>query len=75
MKTFEDFKKFAKELPPITYIKLTREEFVTLMKPVMCDICRRIFNPTEEERQSLKKTLEKFDSEDWTWELIINHKD
>ena len=41
----------------------------------MCDICRRIFNPTEEERQSLKKTLEKFDSEDWTWELIINHKD
>ena len=75
MKTFEEFRKFAKELPPITYIKLTKEEFVTLMKPVMCDICRRIFNPTEEERQSLKKTLEKFNSEDWTWELIINHKD
>lgn len=75
MKTFEEFKNFAKEFPPITYTKLTREEFVTLMKPVMCDICRRIFNPTEEERQSLKKTLEKFDSEDWTWELIINHKD
>lgn len=75
MKTFEDFRKFTKELPPITYTKLTREEFVTLMKPVMCDICRRIFNPTEEERQSLKKTLEKINSEDWTWELIINHKD
>lgn len=75
MKTFEEFRKFAKELPPLTYIKLTREEFVTLMKPVMCDICRRIFNPTEEERQLLKKTLEKFNSEDWTWELIINHKD
>jgi len=75
VKTFEEFRKFAKELPPITYIKLTKEEFVTLMKPVMCDICRRIFNPTEEERQSLKKTLEKFNSEDWTWELIINHKD
>ena len=75
MKTFEEFIKFTKESPPITYVKLTREEFVTLMKPVMCDICRRIFNPTEEERQSLKKTLEKFDSEDWTWELIINHKD
>lgn len=75
MKTFEEFRKFAKELPPITYTKLTKEEFVTLIKPVMCDICRRIFNPTEEERQSLKKTLEKFNSEDWTWELIINHKD
>jgi hypothetical protein len=75
MKTVEEFIKFTKELPLITYTKLTKEEFVTLMKPVMCDICRRIFNPTEEERQSLKKTLEKFDSEDWTWELIINHKD
>lgn len=75
MKTFEEFRKFVKELPPITYTKLTKEEFVTLMKPVMCDICRRIFNPTEEERQSLKKTLEKFDSEFWAWELIINHKD
>ena len=75
MKTFEDFRKFAKELPPITYVKLTKEEFEALMKPAICDICRRIFNPTEEERQSLKKVLEKIDSEDWTWELIINHKD
>lgn len=75
MKTFEDFRKFAKELPPITYKKLTIEEFITLNQPVICDICRRIFNPTEEERQSLKETLEKFDSEDWTWEVIINHKD
>lgn len=75
MKTFEEFIKFTKESPPITYVKLTREEFVTLMQPVMCDICRRIFNPTEEERQSLKKALEKLDSEDWTWEVIINHKD
>jgi hypothetical protein len=75
MKTFEEFIKFTKESPPITYVKLTREEFVTLMQPVMCDICRRIFNPTEEERQSLKETLEKFNSEDWTWEVIINHKD
>lgn len=74
MKTFEEFIKFAKESPPITYTKLTREEFVTLIQPVMCDMCRRIFNPTEEERQSLKKTLEKFNSEFWTWELIINHK-
>lgn len=74
MKTFEEFIKFTKELPPITCTKLTKEEFVTLMKPVMCDMCRRIFNPTEEERQSLKKTLEKFNSEFWTWELIINHK-
>lgn len=75
MKTFEEFRKFTKELPLITYTKLTREEFVTLMKPIMCDICRRIFNPTEEERQSLKKAIEKFNSEDWTWELMINHKD
>lgn len=75
MKTFEEFIKFTKESPPITYKKLTREEFVTLIQPVMCDICRRIFNPTEEERQSLKEALEKFNSEFWTWEVIINHKD
>ena len=75
MKTFEEFIKFTKESPPITYTKLTREEFVTLIQPVMCDMCRRIFNPTEEERQSLKETLAKFDSEFWTWEVIINHKD
>lgn len=75
MKTFEDFRKFAKELPPITCVKLTKEEFETSIKPVICDICRRIFNPTKEERQSLKKVLTEFDSRDWTWELITNHKD
>lgn len=72
MKTFKDFITFAKESPPITYTKLTREEFETLMQPVMCDICRRIFNLTEEERQLAQKTLAEFDSEDWTWEVIIN---
>jgi hypothetical protein len=72
MKTFEEFIKFTKKSPPITYVKLTREEFVTLMQPVMCDMCRRIFNPTEEERQLTKKALDEFNSKDWTWEVIIN---
>ena len=57
MKTFEEFKKFAKQFPPITYTKLTKEEYETLMKPIICNICRRIFNPTEEDIKTANNKL------------------
>ena len=42
----------------------------------MCNLCRSIFNPTDEEKEKAKKYLEelkKISLDDFTWEVIIKH--
>jgi hypothetical protein len=77
LKTFSEFKDFTKNdinlLPNKIY---THEQFFEIMKPVMCDLCRRLFNPTDEEKEEAKKNLEelkKISLDDFTWEVIIKH--
>ena len=71
LKSFEEFKKFTKSDIKIKSTCYTKEEFLKIMKPIMCDICHRIFNPTEEDKKRTKEALNIFDN-DFTWELIIN---
>lgn len=39
----------------------------------MCDICRRIFNPTDEERKQLKESLKTLNDVPFEWEIIKNN--
>ena len=76
-KTFAEFKDFTKNDINLTPNKIyTSEQFFEIMKPVMCDLCRRLFNPTKEEKEEAKKLLEDLEStfsDDFTWEVIIKH--
>lgn len=77
LKTFAEFKDFTKNDINLTPNKIyTSEQFFEIMKPVMCDLCRRLFNPTKEEKEEAKKLLEDLEStfsDDFTWEVIIKH--
>lgn len=77
LKTFAEFKDFTKNDINLTPNKpYTKEEFYELMKPVMCNLCRSIFNPTDEEKEKAKKYLEELKNislDDFTWEVIIKH--
>ncbi|MBO7211853.1 MAG: hypothetical protein J6V44_12720 [Methanobrevibacter sp.] len=75
MLTFQEFLKHAKPLN-ITYKKMSSEELIQVLQPIMCNLCRRIFNPNEKERiqtRNASKILEKqFDFEEW--EIVLNKK-
>lgn len=76
MKTFDEFKNFTKNDINITGKFYTEEQFREIMKPIMCDICRRIFNPTKEEKEESKKRLEEIKNifpDDFEWMLELNH--
>ena len=64
-KSFSEFKQFKNSELDIKACCYTKEEFLKIMKPIMCDVCRRIFSPTEEEKQQLKENYET----DFTWEI------
>lgn len=42
------------------------------MEPIICEVCRRVFNPTEEEKERL--ALEEIDNSIFEWEVILNHE-
>lgn len=76
LKTFAEFKDFTKNDINLTPNKFyTSEQFFEIIKPVMCDLCRRLFNPTKEEKEEAKKWLEDLENtlDDFTWEVIIKH--
>ena len=72
MLTFRDFLKQAKPLN-FTVKKYTHEEFLQELQPVMCALCRRIFNPTEEEKETDRRLRK--ETEDlgfaYEWEIVI----
>lgn len=49
---------------------LTHEQFYEIMKPIICEICRKIFNPTNEEIEEAKLILEEIDKSIFEWEII-----
>ena len=72
MLTFQDFLKQAKPLN-FTTKHYTNEEFIQELQPVMCALFRRIFNPTEEEKEAdrrLRKEIEDLGFA-YEWEIVI----
>ena len=57
--------------PPMS---LTHEQFLEIMKPIICGICRRIFNPTDEEREKDRLALEEIDKSIFEWEVNMNYE-
>ena len=73
MKTFDEFKNFTKNDINITGKIYTKEQFREIMKPIMCDICRRIFNPTKEESKKRLEEIKNIFPYDFGWTLELNH--
>ena len=71
MKSFQEFKPFIKDNIKITHVKYTDKELIKELKPIMCEVCRRIFNPTEEEKEATRKYLNDIDISDFTWEIKL----
>lgn len=61
----------VKNLPPLKMVAMTKEEFNKFIQPFICEQCRRIFNPTEEEKKQLAKAIEDIDDISFEWEVII----
>lgn len=55
-------------------ICLTHEQFRKVMEPTICEVCRRVFNPTDEEREKDRLALEEIDKSIFEWEVILNHE-
>lgn len=36
----------------------TREQAMEIITPIICEVCRRLFNPTDEEREKDRLALE-----------------
>ena len=72
MLTFQDFLKQAKPLN-FTMKQYTNEELLQELQPAICAFCRRIFNPTEEEKETdrrLRKEIEDLGFA-YEWEIVI----
>ena len=72
LKSFNDFLKENKKNINITAKHYTHNEFIELMKPIMCDLCRRLFNPSDKERVQAKKNVKEINelTDDFYWEVI-----
>lgn len=68
LKSFEDFLKTSKTTHKFSAKPYTHEEFLKLIQPYICELCRRLFNPTKEEREESKQ----INNDDWIfeWEVI-----
>lgn len=55
-------------------MSLTHEQFREMMKPIICGICRRIFNPTDEEREEARLALKEIDESIFEWEVTTNYE-
>ena len=47
----------------------TREQAIEIITPVICKVCRRLFNPTDEEREKDRLALEEIDKSIFEWEV------
>ena len=74
-KSYDEFIKFVgNKTIKLSAVELTNEQLVKIIKPIMCDICRRIFNPTDEERKQLKESLKTLNDVPFEWEIIKNNQ-
>lgn len=51
----------------------TREQVMEIITPVICKVCRRLFNPTDEEREKDRLALEEIDKSMFEWEVNMNY--
>ena len=70
LKSFDDFKKHCKSEISIGFVKLSDEEFIRIMKPIICDICQRLFN-SNKKNVDKEKEDKLNDFEDFYWEVIF----
>ena len=68
---FDSWKNMNKIGPPMC---LTHEQFREVMGPIVCEVCRRLFNPTEKEREKDRLALDEIDNSIFEWEIILNHE-
>lgn len=68
---FAEWKNMKPLSPPAV---CTHEQFLKIVKPVVCNVCRRIFNPTDEEREKDRLALEEIDKSIFEWEVILNYE-
>lgn len=68
----KSFKEFLENRPGLNigYKVMTHDEFIENMKPIMCSICQRIFNPTPEEIERNKTFIKEMDDLVYEWEVI-----
>lgn len=52
LESFNNFLKHQKN-NKISFKQYTHEEFVKLIQPYICELCRRLFNPTKEELKNI----------------------
>ena len=66
---FKTFKEFinSKKGKKIGYVVYNNEEMKEIMKPIIDDICNRIFNPNINLKQI------HIDESDYTWEVITKY--
>ena len=68
----KSFKEFLENRPGLNigYKVMTHDEFIENMKPIMCSVCQRIFNPTPEEIERNKTFMKEMDDLVYEWEVI-----
>ena len=52
----------------------TREQAMEIITPIICEVCRRLFNPTDEEREKDRLALEEIDKSMFEWEVNMNYE-
>lgn len=64
IKTYGEFTKFVKKHKKIKFCKCNDEEFKKMMKPIMRDMCNRLFNSNINLKQL------HIDESDYTWDFL-----
>lgn len=52
----------------------TREQAMEIITPIICEVCRRLFNLTDEEREKDRLALEEIDKSIFEWEVNMNYE-
>lgn len=64
-----------KNMKPVYSARIyTREQAMEIITPVICKVCRRLFNPTDEEREKDRLALEEIDKSMFEWEVNMNYE-
>lgn len=64
-----------KNMKPVCSARLyTREQAMEIYYSIICEVCRRLYSPTDEEREKDRLALEEIDKSIFEWEVILNHE-
>lgn len=64
-----------KNMKPVCSARIyTRKQAMEIITPVICKVCRRLFNPTDEEREKDRLALEEIDKSIFEWEVNMNYE-